>query len=337
MTTPLTTDTAVEHLRDRGVLGADVAASATVLDGGVSSATFLVETEGERYVVKQPLPYLSVADVWPARLERAGVEANVLGLFGALTPDHVPRLVDYDPKRFVVTMAAAPPSWVEWRAALLRGAVDPAVGETLGRVLGSWHAATRDDPEVLERFGDLGMFVELRGDPYHRTVAARCPELAGPVLACLDELLAERRCLVHGDFSPKNVLVGADSRVWMLDHEVAHAGNPVFDVAFLLHHLVMKAVHLGARDGAAPPRVHACARAFVDAYAAAGGLATDARSAARHTGALLLARVHGKSRATYLTPDEVSRVSLIGAQGVRGELAGVDDLFGAAVRSDPVD
>jgi 5-methylthioribose kinase len=309
------------------VLGAGVAASAVVLDGGVSGATFLVDAEGERYVVKQPLPYLSVADVWPARLERAGIEAEALGVLGALTPDHVPRLVDYDPERFVVTMVAAPSSWVEWRAALLHGTVDIGVGKTLGHVLGTWHAATRDDPAVLERFGDLGLFVELRGDPYHRTVAERCPDLAGPVLACLDELLAERHCLVHGDFSPKNVLVGADGGVWVLDHEVTHAGNPVFDVAFLLHHLVMKTVHLGARDDTAPPLVRACARAFVDAYAAAGGPATGADDVVRHTGALLLARVHGKSRATYLTPEEAARVSLIGAQAVRGELASVEDLF----------
>lgn len=327
MTTLLTKDTAVRHLRDRGVLDADLATSVVALGGGVSGATFLVDAGNERYVVKQPLPYLSVADVWPARQERAGVEAEALRILGALTPDHVPRLVDYDPDRFVVTMAAAPPSWVEWRATLLRDTVDTAVGATLGRVLGTWHAATRDDPAVLERFGDQGLFLELRGDPYHRTVAARCPDLAGPVLACLDELLAERRCLVHGDFSPKNVLTGGDSGVWVLDHEVAHAGNPVFDVAFLLHHLVLKAVHLGSRDATAPRRVHACARAFVDTYAAAGGPATRADVVVRHTGALLLARVHGKSPAAYLTSDEAGRVSQVGSQAVRGELASVDDLF----------
>lgn len=215
---------------------------------------------------------------------------------------------------------------------LLGGTVAQEAGATLGRVLGNWHAATRTDTRALAEFADLSGFLELRGDPYHRTVVARCPDLAAPVSACLAELVTRQVCVVHGDFSPKNVLVGTGTdagAVWVLDFEVAHAGNPVFDVAFLLHHLVMKAVHVTG----AGAELHRCARAFVDGYAAAGGLATDEDSVVRHTGALLLARVHGKSPAAYLTPAERERVSALGARAVRDELEdGVEGLFDNADR-----
>ncbi|SDR79503.1 phosphotransferase family protein [Actinopolymorpha singaporensis] len=334
----LSEDTVVRHLRDRGVLAPDSPATASVLSGGVSGATFLVVAEGgpvvRTYVVKQPLPFLAVADEWPARVERAGVEAAALRWYGELTPAHLPRLVDYDPGGYVVTMTAAPSRWTEWRKALLAGVVDVAAGTTLGRVLGTWHAATARPGarERLAAYGDLTMFVELRGDPYHRTVAARRPDLAAPVLGCLDELLTRPRCLVHGDFSPKNVLVdpaGAAGGLWVLDHEVAHAGNPVFDVAFMLHHLVMKGVHLADRpDGLeVVARLARCAEAFRTAYAQAGGLAVDEEAVVRHTGALLLARVHGKSPAAYLTGEGAAAVSALGARAVVGGLGGVADLF----------
>ena len=211
MTQQLTAASVVAHLCDRGLLadaGPDRGVSVTTLAGGVSGATFLVTGGPERYVVKQPLPFLSVADEWPARQERAGVEAAAIHLLERLTPGHLPRLLDYDPEGFVIVMSAAPASWSEWRTSLLAGQVLASAAGTLGTVLGRWHAATRADAEALAAFADLTGFVELRGDPYHRTVAARRPDLAAPVTRCLAELLENQICVVHGDFSPKNVLVG---------------------------------------------------------------------------------------------------------------------------------
>ncbi|MBM7783899.1 phosphotransferase family protein [Tenggerimyces flavus] len=319
MTAPLTLDDVAAHLLARGVLAAPPD-SVSVLAGGVSGATYLVTGPSERLVVKQPLPFLSVADEWPARMERAAVEAAALSLVGTLTPEVAPRLLDFDPERFVLVMAAAPASWVEWRTQLLGGTVVSWAGTTLGSTLGRWHSATVSDlPEV---FTSLDGFLELRGDPYHRTVAARRTDLAPLVSACLDELLAAPTCFVHGDFSPKNVLIGPDS-LWALDFEVAHRGNPVFDVAFMLHHLTMKAIHLPAL--ASP--LEDCALAFWRAYGDAGGLALDEPAVLRHTGALLLARVHGKSPTAYLTPAEAEQVSLLGERALRGGFGTLAELF----------
>lgn len=318
--TQLTESTVVAHLCARGLVSGPDGVRVSTLAGGVSGVTFLVEDQDRRLVVKQPLAFLAVSDEWPARRERAGVEAAAIGVLERLTPAALPRLVDYDPEAFVITMTAARPGWREWRQVLLTGDVDVAAGRRLGEVLGSWHHQTRGSGAGRAPFDDRSGFLELRGDPYHRTVARRRPDLAEPVNACLEELLGPAECLVHGDFSPKNVLIaaeGAAGGLWVLDFEVAHAGNPVFDVAFMLHHLVMKATHLPE----AALSLRACAEAFWDAYRTAGGLATDESAVVRHTGALLLARVHGKSPASYLTAEQADQVSSAGAAAVRGRFA----------------
>ena len=126
----------------------------------------------------------------------------------------------------------------------------------------------------------------------HARVAAR-------IEAVVERMEERRLCVVHGDFSPKNVLCGGDA-FWVLDFEVAHAGDPVFDVAFMLHHLVLKAVHTGAVD-----RIAGLAAEFVRAYRTAVGndVFDDRRYLAAHVGCLLLGRVDGKSPAEYLTAE----------------------------------
>ena len=89
-----------------------------------------------------------------------------------------------------------------------------------------------------------------------------------------------------GDWSPKNLLVYPDS-VLALDFEVAHCGDPAFDVAFLLSHLVMKSVHLPQHQ----LQLRQAADAFLAGY---GAIPPDAHVTAE-LGCLLLARVDGKS------------------------------------------
>jgi 5-methylthioribose kinase len=207
-------------------------------------------------------------------------------------------VLDVDERSFSLVIDRAPAHWVTWKDELLAGRVDDDVARQVGRLVGTWHRATSNDPGVVARFDQPLAFTQLRVDPYYRTVASRCPDVAAPVHAAADAMLAHRECLVHGDLSPKNVLVG-DGRVWIIDFEVAHLGDPAFDVAFLLSHLWLKSVH-----GAAPPAVlSSCAAAFAEGYSAAHTLPPTDRVGV-HTGCLVMARVDGKSPVEYLTGDE---------------------------------
>ena len=240
----------------------------TELGGGVSSVVLLVEAADTRVVVKQPRRRLLVKEEWLANPRRALTEARALTIVHERTPEAVPPLLDVDAAAHAITMVAAPATWQPWKERLLEGVVDPAVGRRLGFLLGTWHVSTSLHREELAELEDLEVFDQLRIDPYYRTVAARHPALARQVASAAASLLASssRRCLVHGDFSPKNVLLGADG-LWVIDFEVAHVGNPVFDLAFLVTHLVLKSLHRPAvselyRD---------CAAEFLDSYGEVAG------------------------------------------------------------------
>src|ERR1700722_12470796 len=283
----------------------------TALTGGVSAETVLVEAGQERLVLKRALGKLLVAGEWHAKPERAMTEAAAISALHAITPAHVPRLLDADSAQNALVMEAAPADWVNWKTILMGQAPDPSAGiiataGALGRVLGTWHSRTWRDPAIAGRFADAEAFEQLRINPFYRVIAAAHPAVAGRVADCVAQLETTRDCLVHGDYSPKNVLVGPDG-LMVLDFEVAHTGAAVFDVAFMQSHLVLKALHR-PRSAVA---IAAAAAAFRSAYETAAARMTGTGKGngpaagdllGTHVACLLLARVDGLSPASYLTP-----------------------------------
>jgi 5-methylthioribose kinase len=305
--TTLDDDAVIRHLRRRGVVTPEMPVEVRALPGGVSGDVRAVVAPGLDVVVKQVHEALLVEDDWFADEQRLVTEGWALRLAGDLSPEAVPKVIDLDPRTHTLVMQRAPREWRNWRSELLEGRVDPAVGARLGALLGGWHRETASRPELLAPFQDDTSFVQLRIDPFHRTVIEHHPELADPIEAVIERLMTRRTCLVHGDFSPKNMLVGADG-LWVLDWEVAHVGDPDFDLAYLLCHLTLKTVHRRA-DAAA---YRETARSFLDAY----GQTPDEHLAA-NVACLLLARVDGKSPADYLTEPERERTRTLGIRMLR--------------------
>lgn len=273
------------------------------LTGGVSGETFLVECAPARLVVKRALRRLLVEGEWMAKPERAMTEAAAIALLHDLTPDCTPAMIDADPDRDTVVMTAAPANWVSWKSVLLGDLADPTAGPiataaALGGILGEWHARTWNDPDVAARFDDYEAFEQLRISPFHRQIVQAHPAVAGAIEQCIDELETRRECFVHGDFSPKNVLVGADG-LMVLDFEVAHVGAAIFDLAFMICHLALKAVHMPARSGQLADAGAALVSAYLRDAPQVDGADVHSRLA-MHTACVLLARVDGLSPATYL-------------------------------------
>jgi aminoglycoside phosphotransferase (APT) family kinase protein len=311
MTAPTALDTAAltRHLVDRGLAPSARDVEVRALAGGVSNDVVAVRAPGLDAVVKRALGRLRVVEEWLADPARIDTEGRALRLAGQLVPGAVPAVLDLADGYLVIERA--PDSWRTWKEDLLVETVDVEVAERLGRVLGQWQRDTAHDAQVARAFGDVTAFEQLRVDPFHRTIARRHPDLAGPIEQTIEVMAAHRTCLVHGDYTPKNVLVGAGaSELWVIDWEVAHVGDPAFDPAWTIGHLLLKSIH---RPASAPDYALA-ARAFV------GGLLTerrgqvplDAAQLIRQTGCLLLARVDGKSPADYLTDDERDRTRALG-------------------------
>lgn len=291
-----------DYLVRRGVLRA-APDRAVELAGGVSNVVLLAEAGGTRVVVKQALPKLRVADDWYADPGRALNEAKALRLLGELTPGAVPDVLDEDAERFALTIEAAPPDWATWKQRLMAGEIHPETAAWLGDLLTRWHTGSAN-LELPESLNSTTPFHQLRIAPYLDTSATRRPALAPEIERHRADLLERRTCLVLGDFSPKNVLVGAERTGWVIDHEVAHRGDPAFDVGFLLTHLLLKSVHLPAHAD----QLRECVRAFLDAYGPEGPGAADAAHLWGVVGCLLLARVVGSSPAEYLSAEEAQRV-----------------------------
>ena len=310
MSFTLTPDSVEQYLSRREGVSEDTdGVEADELGGGVSNRVVMVRGAGNCLVLKQPRPNLAVEADWPADVDRVHNEAAATRVYGSILeptalPAAVPAVRFEDDENDVVGFECAPDDARMWKADLLDGRVDVRVAETVGRVLGAVHDAAAEAPELLAPFESKLPFDQLRIDPYHRTVARRHPDVAEAIEAATDRALGSDRTLVHGDYSPKNVLVEDTDRfrVWILDFEVAHRGGPAFDAAFMLNHLFIKSVYNDDRGS----EYRDAARAFFDAYEEHVAWDIEAETI-EELGVLMLARVDGKSPVEYVERAETKQ------------------------------
>lgn len=274
------------HLIQSGLAAHD--ARLTPLPGGVSSDISLVESSQGTLVVKAALAKLRVKDDWFADLSRNRVEQDFFDYAAPVIPAHVPRILGRGDGWFAMEYLGEMPNW---KTKLLVGEFDLETARLAGDVLGRLHAASWLDESAQERFATLPNFHALRIEPYLLTTASRVPEAAEILRAEAARLAETKLALVHGDYSPKNLLVGPQ-RLMVLDAECAWFGDPAFDTAFMLTHLHLKAL--------LHPQAIQLVPAFWSAYTQACGHDLEQRTV-KLLLCLLLARVHGKSPVEYLT------------------------------------
>lgn len=313
MSQTLAVTTVPAYLRERGLSSVpDAGWKVEGLTGGVSGAVYAASDGARDFVVKQSLDKLAVEDDWTAPRERILNEARVLGIIGDIVPTRSPTVLDVDAETLTLTMERAPTDWSDWKSELLAGGVDSSLAGSLGTTLGTIHARTRDSAWSLPPDDGAAGFAGLRIEPFHHTVAERLPQLAGRVLTVAERVLAEGQCLVHGDFSPKNILVapsgGGERAFWIIDDEVGHRGDPAFDLAFFLSHLALKRIRAGSPTAAEFDRA---AAAFIRGYAETG-LPIRAADLSEQIGCLVLARVVGRSPVRYLDRPQQDRALGIG-------------------------
>lgn len=316
---------AARYLHQRGLL--DVGESVTVreLTGGVSNLVLLVESpDRQSFVIKQALPKLRVQHDWHCSVERIWREVDVLQVcdrvlrsFGDETKSEnqthfqgtVPTVLFCDRENYLYGMTAVP-DHETWKSSLLSGVVKREVAIACGILLGKIHRATWAADSVQHQLGDQKFFYELRVAPYYEQIAAVHPELVEVITKLIRSIYSSRYCLVHGDFSPKNLLVDTFN-VTLIDFEVGHYGDPAFDLGFFLSHLVLK----GFRRPQDWIALQEAASAFLDSYGSCLTALIDEatmkdmmRRAIENMLACMLARIDGKSPVEYLTPVQRSTV-----------------------------
>jgi aminoglycoside phosphotransferase (APT) family kinase protein len=285
-----------------GLIADDGEARFVALTGGVASDIWKVETKTRTFVVKRALPKLRVAAEWLAPVSRNASEAGWFEVAKAIVPKAVPDVIFHDPASGLFAMPYFPPArYPVWKSLLRDGQVDMAFAAHVGATVARIHAATIGSAPLAHRFANGDTFHAIRLEPYLEATARRHPDLADRLMTLSRQTLACQQALVHGDISPKNILAGPDGPV-LLDAECAWYGDPAFDLAFCLNHLLLKCLW----NRPAAPQFIAAFDALHDAYSAtlAPALCADIEARAAHLlPALCLARVDGKSPVEYITTD----------------------------------
>lgn len=303
-----------------GLIGPHERPPFTALAGGVSSDIYRVDLAVGLICVKRALPQLKVSALWEAPVERNRWEVAWMRTVAAIVPSFVPRILGDDAESGSFAMEyLAPERHPVWKAQLRDGIIDPEVAAEVARRIATVHRATAGDSAVAQRFATDAIFHSIRLEPYLLATARRHPDCADALARLAETTAANKRALVHGDVSPKNILVAdnlgrtpnqAEAKTGvrpsggpiLLDAECAWYGDPAFDLAFCLNHMLLKCLW---RPQWREPYL-ACFDSLARSYLAmVDWEPTDqieARAAHLLPG-LFLGRVDGKSPAEYVTDE----------------------------------
>ena len=291
-------------LYQHGYLPTDSQFVASPLAGGVSSDIWRVETQKGALCIKMALPQLKVTQQWFVPVERNEYEVAWLQQVKKVAPNAVPNVVFHDVSQGVFAMDfLTPEQYPNWKQQLLKGRVSKEFAAQLGNVVGLIHRNTAGNQFCAEKFATDDIFYALRPSPYFLATAVQHPKLEKKMIALCDLLMRNKKALVHGDMSPKNILMGPAGPV-ILDAETAWYGDPAFDVAFCVNHLSLKALHMpDCREELA-----VSINNFIHEYR--NHLQWEDEEAlfervARFLPALLLARIDGKSPLEYICDVQV--------------------------------
>lgn len=284
-----------------GLVTAEEEITAQPLTGGVSSSIFKVTTPGGAvFCMKQALPKLKVSKDWFAPVERVFGEIDWLQKVKTILPNAVPDILGVDRDYGCFAMRFLPPDQhANWKALLMQGDIDRHVAQQVGTALATIHSKTANSEALAQQFAYDDNFYSIRLEPYLAELAKVYPELSPLLRALIERTQNTKRALVHGDISPKNILVGPKGPVF-IDAECAWYGDPAFDLAFCLNHLLLKSI---ANSQWAADYLILFSQ-LAQAYLAKVDWEDPAELESRVSTllpALALARVDGKSPAEYLS------------------------------------
>ena len=266
------------------------------LAGGVSSDIWRVELPGKKVCVKRALPRLRVAQVWEAPIERNRYERQWMQAASQAMNGSAPRVLAWDDTAGLFAMEFL--EYPVWKNLLREGRAEPGFAAKVGASLAAIHRATAGKAEIAAAFPTDAIFYAIRLEPYLVASAARHPDLAETLQRLVQRTAGSKRCLVHGDVSPKNILVAGHGPVF-LDAECAWYGDPAFDLAFCLNHMFLKCVWVPTARQRFLECYDALSSTYLRGVAWEPPAEVEARAATLLPG-LLLGRVDGKSPVEYL-------------------------------------
>jgi 5-methylthioribose kinase len=323
---PLDDSTLPDYLRARGIAAAgDEIVVEPTGDGNINWVRRArVSGRDASWVVKQARPTLERFPEYRASTERIVFEERYFALARPLDVRGVcPRVVSFDEAGRVLVLEDLGDA-ERLDHLLARGADARPALRDVAELLAAVHGATRD-PALAARFRNDDMR-HLHGEhvfrlpfaandfplePPLRARAARVwqdgedGELAAIAATAYARYLEPRGALLHGDVQSGNVLVLRDGRAKLLDAEIAHVGDPAFDVGLLLAHVLLPGL---ARDALVP-----AAEVAAETWAAYAGRAHEPppfADVARLAGIEIMRRTIGAARVAAVRDTAVALVAV---------------------------
>ncbi len=297
------------------------------LTGGVSSDIWKVEAKGRIFCVKRALDQLKVEADWAVPVDRNKFEVEWYKIAGRIVPGSAPQILFHDEKAMLFAMDFLNPSDHElWKDKLRAGRADLADAAEVGRRLVGTHAGTAGETSVAVLFPRSDIFRAIRLEPYLEATADKHPDLKAQLFGLSQRTSETKLALIHGDVSPKNILIGPNGPVF-LDAECACIGDPAFDLAFCLNHFLLKC--LWNKD--AQSAYMDCFQAMASVYLAGVTWEDTADLEARAASllpALFLARVDGKSPVEYVTETaDKDKVRRCARELIKNQPSRLDDVL----------
>lgn len=298
----MSNDIFLDALARMGLLHPGERPAITPLTGGVSSDIVRVDLRAGPICIKRALPKLKVEADWQAPVERNRFEIEWMRVAAGVVPDAVPRILGEDREAGMFAMQFLDPqAYPVWKSQLRDGEISTDTARAVGAVVAAIHGHTAGNLEIAKLFATDHIFFPIRLEPYLSATALRHPDCAARLHSLVRVTGATKRALVHGDVSPKNILVGAKGPVF-LDAECAWYGDPAFDLTFCLNHLLLKCLWRPQWRASYLDCFDALAESYLSRVDWEARVDIEARSAHLLPG-LFLGRVDGKSPAEYLTHD----------------------------------
>jgi 5-methylthioribose kinase len=297
-----------KYLRDKKLLNPKDSLVVQLLSGGVSNRTVLVKINQTYFVMKQGLSKLRVPSDWfsnPARIQREAL--GMVALRSILREDQIPKLIFSDDTNNILMMEAIPQPHENFKTVLLKGKDESKHIQDMALMLASIHKKTWKNNKYANEFLNTEFFYELRIDPYFRYCVEKYPEYSKWFQKNIFSNLEIKNCLVHGDYSPKNMLVYKNELV-LLDHEVIHYGDFAFDFGFVLTHLFIKSVHL-ASESFLKNTIEFSNTYFKEMKNLVS--IEDQERSLHYFLACLFARVAGKSKTDYLGKEKEAKIKIV--------------------------
>ena len=277
------------------------------LTGGVSSEVYHVRTNKNNYCIKRSLKRLLVKKKWIANTNRIKFEYLWLKHCQNILKRNIPNTYEFnDKKKYIVMEYLKTSQYKTLKQLYFKRIININTIKLISKHLYKIHSNSSNYKTKKTFEGNYKNFYDLRLDPYFNEVGRVYPKYKEYIKKINENYIKNSSTLVHGDFSPKNILVDKNKIIY-LDAECCNFGDPVFDLVFFTNHLLIKSIFL--RDKS---------QEFIKLYLSfykeyLSNLSTKNFNSyidriIKMTPIMLLSRIDGKSPVEYIVKENIKNI-----------------------------